>query len=376
MSALEKWISAETWQKEDDFRGLLRLHLPACRGILSRHPSWPPYLYMDLHGGPGWLSYKGGPQFAGSPLIAVQEILEAGLQADTLHFEHDPAIAHQLHSALYDSLMESTTVCPERFEDGVARWLAEHGRQWNRLGLVYSDPIGDPIPVDTFNLLARQLPMVDLLAYVAANNQYKRANGAGYGHGRRLTDDIAAVNKRRVLIRTATTAKQYTFILWSNWDRLPEWSKRGFRRLDSPSGQEILAVLDCTQKELHAQRNVPLPFSPTAPTLSTSATPDSSPSARWSSSGRPGSVSAAASGQPPNLTTSPIRPGEPSMSPRTSSPSAIPATAERTGRSGESEGRGRGGIHPGTRPGRRRRLAPDCPGHPARRARGPRARTT
>ncbi len=337
MTAPEKWISAETRLKEEDFRGLLKMHLPVCRGILSRHPDWPSYLYVDLHGGPGWLSYRGGPEFPGSPLIAVQEILDAGLQADTLHFEDDPAITRRLQSALYDSLMASTTVCAERFEEGVMRWLVEHGRQWNRLGLAYSDPIEDPIPVDTFNLLAQQLPRVDLLAYVAANNQYKRANANGHGHGRRLADDIAAVRKHVVLIREPSRAEQYTFILWSNWDRFPEWKRRGFHRLNSPRGQEILAVIDCTKREMHARRNIPLPFPRTGPMPSTSGIQSSWPSAPSSSSGPAGSASAAVSGQQPSPTISPTHPGAPSMSPRTSSPSAIPATVERTGRNDDGE---------------------------------------
>jgi hypothetical protein len=331
------WISAETEQKERDFRGLLYMHVLACRGILSRRPRAMPYLFMDLHGGPGDLVYPGnGHAFPGSPLIALEELNKAALPYETVHWEKNQATATDLRYAVarYD-LRRAASVRPMAFEEGLSAWLKQRGRQPWRYGLVYSDPIGDPIPVAALNAVAGQFPRVDLLAYVSATNQYKRANANGVGHGRRLSEDVQAVNKQFVLIREKRRAEHYTFILWSNWDHLPDWRKRGFHRLDTDAGKEILEVLDCTKEELRERRNTPLPFPPTGPMPSTSGTLDSSPSERRYSSELAASVSDAANGPQLNPTTSAIHPGEPSMSPRTWSPSATPATAERTGRSSE-----------------------------------------
>ena len=329
------WISAETEQKERDFRGLLRLHVTVCRAILGRQRHPQPYLFMDLHGGPGDLVYR-SHAFPGSPLIALNELNEAGLLYETWHWERNPTTATHLRLAVARAdHQRAASVQAMAFEQGLPEWLKGQRRQPWRLGLVYSDPIKEPIPVEALNTIAQQFPKVDLLAYVSATNQYKRANANGVGHGRRLAEDIQAVNKSTVLIREQRRAEHYTFILWSNWVDLPAWTKRGFHRLDSPRGQEILAVLDNTQKELRELRNTPLPFPLTEPMPSTSGILGSSPSGPWSSSEPMASVSDAASGQPLSPTTSATRPGEPSTFPRTWSPSATNATAEPTERSAD-----------------------------------------
>lgn len=326
------WISAETEQKERHFRGLLRTHIGACKAILGRRRGSLPYLFMDLHGGPGNLEFQ-GRAFLGSPLIALEELTEARLDYQTLHFECASRDAGLLAQAV--SEWARARVYPTRFEHGIDPWLDANGYQPFRYGLVYSDPIKDPIPVETFNLIAKRLPRVDLLAYVSATNQYKRANANGVGHGRRLAEDIQAINKRRVLIREPRRAEHYTFILWSNWDGLFDWKRAGFHRLDSGRGQEILAVADNTKRELHDKRNTPLPFPLTEPTPSTFAILGSSPSEPGCSSEPVASASDAESDQPLSRIISATRRGEPSTSRRTWSPSVTPATAELTGRSDE-----------------------------------------
>ena len=253
-----RWISPETEQKERHFRGLQRTHAGICKGIFAKRRSSLPYLYIDLNGGRGNLEYR-GRVFPGSPLIAREELVSAGLSYQALHFECVPGEADLLEKALADGGWPPSSVQRMRFEEGIPLWLNGLGRReaW-RLGLVYSDPISEPIPVDTFNLIGERLPRVDLLAYVSATNQYKRANANGAGHGRRLAEDVQAVNKQCVLIREPRRAEQYTFILWSNWDRLFDWKREGFHRLESGRGKELLAVMDNTKQELHDKRNTPL----------------------------------------------------------------------------------------------------------------------
>jgi hypothetical protein len=261
MTAPEEWVSPETEQKERHYRGLVRIHARICKAILAKQRRPLPYLFADLHGGPGNLPRPNGAgTFLGSPLITLDELVGAQLPYQTWHFEHDIIVADRLAQAIpgHDQLGRAQ-VWSEPFEQGVPRLLERLGRQPWRYGLIYSDPISDPIPVDALNLIAKQLLRVDLLAYVSATNQYKRANANGQGHGRRLADDILAVDKAQVLIRKPHRAEQYTFILWSNWVSYPDWKKEGFYKLDSPQGREILEVLDCTKKELHARRNTPLP---------------------------------------------------------------------------------------------------------------------
>lgn len=258
--AKKTWVGPETEAKEHDFRGLMKIHTDVCKSprILGHdRPGRLPYLFADLNGGPGMLERE-GRYFPGSPLIAVETLERSGHAYRTIHFEQDPETAAQLSESLAPGISQGrTTVIPGQFQTGMKAWLAANGHQEHRYGLVYSDPIGDPIPVQAFNEVARYIPRVDLLAYVIANDQYKRANGGGALRGR-VADDIAAVNKKHVLIRHESTAHQFTFILWTNWTEFPAWTARGFYPLTTPAGQAALDRITYTKAELAGRFNTPL----------------------------------------------------------------------------------------------------------------------
>lgn len=268
----DKWISAETEPKEYDFRGILGMHVPICKGIISRQGG--TYLYVDLYAGPGHLEYN-GRQFLGSPLIAQDILTRSGIPHETAHFEEDPAVAARLAEALWipTSLLDTpgpddAPILSERCQDGFPRWLEEQGYQPKRLGLVYADPIRDPIPVDLLNHAAKLMPRVDLLSYVSAN-QYKRRRGGdlkrnGHTSLPLLSDHVAAVDKKVALIRKPMGKWQFTFVLWSNWGDLPDWNRRGFYRLDSDTGRRILSSLDLTSAQHREMANTPLPFDETS----------------------------------------------------------------------------------------------------------------
>ena len=263
----KRWISDETEGKEADFRNILGMHINVCKGI---HRRWdgPPYLYVDLYAGPGNLEHK-GRRFLGSPLIAQDILTRAGLAHEAVHFEQDAGVAGQLAEALWVpvSLLdtpdpESAPIFAETCQEGFPRWLRTVGRQRDRYGLVYADPIDDEIPHELFNKAATLMPRVDLLSYVAAT-QYKRRRGQdlkrnGCSPRPLLSEHVNAVNKRVALIREPRAANQYTFILWSNWPDLPQWSR--FHRLDSERGAQILDQLDLTAHDLREKSNTPLPF--------------------------------------------------------------------------------------------------------------------
>lgn len=245
MSRSHAWIGAETYQKERDLRGLIEgIHVPACAAIhhKSGRPSDPPYLFMDLNGGPGRLRDDDGRVFDGSPLIAANALFSRGIPHCTVHFENDLAACANLVTAMPRDAFPFSTVVPGQFQDGARIWLDDNRPHAYRYGLVYSDPINTTIPVAEFNLFAEHSPRVDLLAYVAANSQYKR-------RGDRIAGDIASVDKKHALIRELATAHEFTFVLFSNWPDLPAWHKRGFYRVDSREGQKILHMASTTREE-------------------------------------------------------------------------------------------------------------------------------
>lgn len=256
----DAWISAETEPKEYDFRGILNMHVPVCKGIISRS-SWahPSYLYVDLFAGPGNLSF-GGRNFDGSPLIARDILARHAMDYRAVHFEQDAQTAGRLAEALWVPVNlldvpnpDDSPIVNAPCQDGFPAWLKANGAQRNRFGLIYADPIHDEIPVALFEAARAQLPKVDLLSYVSAT-QYKR-------RGRiRLAEHVRAVGKKHALIRAPRSMWQFTFILWSDWGELPEWNQRGFYRLDSERGQQILDQLNLTAREWKEKANTPLPF--------------------------------------------------------------------------------------------------------------------
>lgn len=251
----EAWISAETEPKENDFRGIMSMHMSICRAIIDRW-SGGPYLYIDLFAGPGHLEFN-RRRFLGSPLIVNEISRMLGIEYEGVNFEKDPSIAGQLESALrVFPGGEAMDVYPLTCQKGLPQWLTPQAVQLNRYGLVYSDPIRDEIPHGLLNQAAAKFPKVDLLSYVSAT-QYKRRRGVDPSRPL-ISDHIAAVNKKVVLIREPIGAWQWTFVLWSNWVNFPEWRKRGFYRLDSDKGQRVLDQLDLTKKEWDGASNTAL----------------------------------------------------------------------------------------------------------------------
>jgi hypothetical protein len=247
----EQWVSAETEPKERDFRGILATHMQICGAIISR--SGGSYLYADLFAGPGKLQY-GHKGFDGSPLIAASLAAQhPRMPFGAIHFEQDPGVADRLSLHLNDRAFVDPRPCQVGFREWLDRLGPNH--RWSQ-GLVYSDPIRDEIPHELLSLAATKLPRVDILSYVSAT-QYKRRRGVDPARPL-LSEHIAAVPKKVVLIRKATTAWQWTFVLWSNWPDYPAWEKRGFYRLDSPQGQAELARLDHTAAELQRMTETPL----------------------------------------------------------------------------------------------------------------------
>lgn len=262
MSKSAEWVSAETEPKEYDFRGILNMHVPVCKGIINRN-GWAhsSYLYVDLYAGPGHLSF-GARSFDGSPLIARDVLTRHGLTYHAVHFEQDAETAGRLAEALWvpASLLDvpdpdNSPVITSSCQTGFPAWLEASGAQRNRFGLIYADPIHDEIPVALFNAAAARLPRADLLSYVSAT-QYKRRGRV------RLAEHVRAVGKKHALIRAPRGAWQFTFILWSDWGGLPEWNQRGFYRLDSERGQQILDQLNLTAREWKEKANTPLPLEP------------------------------------------------------------------------------------------------------------------
>ena len=259
VSTSKEWVGPATEAKERDFAGLMTMHLNICRAILGRQKRPAPYLFIDLHGGPGMLDYPDGHRGPGSPLIAVRALEESGMPYQTVHFERDPQTAGRLRETLAPHIRRGrSSVITGPFKTGMSAWLAANGREEYRHGLIYSDPISDPIPVATLNECA-QVTCRALTCSPTSSPTTSTSVPTVAAPTAGMTDDIKAVRKEHVLIRRST-AHQFTFIIWSRWDGFPDWKAREFHRLASPTGQLILDRINYTKTELRARFNTPLPL--------------------------------------------------------------------------------------------------------------------
>lgn len=228
----------QTARKQEDFRGLIRLHLEICQGIFTRNLSNHHYHYIDANAGSG--QYEG---HTGSPLIFLEEIKKRSMLFDAYFLEINPSNCSALRSLV-------------RTEPNVQVIEGDHHetlpnvalRPPPSLGLIYCDPNGTAPPFDILANLSQKpaYQKMDVLMYLSASNIKRVSNAFSR---RRLKDLMAPIAKKHWLVRTPADKHEWTFILGTNWTKFPAWHRAGFYGLDSEQGNTILEYLHCTKKE-------------------------------------------------------------------------------------------------------------------------------
>lgn len=229
--------SQYTATKQEHFRGLLRLHLNAARGIMSRYGG--KYLYFDINAGCGCVN---GHQ--GSPVIFAEEVAKQAIEYEAFMLEREPDNA----LALSERLMSDTRCHIITGDHHQTLMTLRPGWSRDYHGLLYCDPNGIP----PFELLGdfsriRAYRKIDILIYLSANN-VKRVSQVF--HRNRLRESIGLIDKKIWLVRAKQGREQWTLLLGSNWLHFPQWERKGFYRLDSERGQAIFAELNHTKTEL------------------------------------------------------------------------------------------------------------------------------
>lgn len=315
--------------KQEHFKTVLGTHLATAGAIIakSKRGGWrhhPKYVYFDLNAGPGIV---GG--HVGSPLIFLRLATERGIPFEAHFFERDPAAAAALRlnaSKLLDDIGRAP-------ESRAIVWVGDSNalvaqavdqletRSHRTFGLVYADPNGHQVPVQAITTIAEHplLQKIDFLVHVAGT-AYKRVAGR-FKWDIEFSRDIRQAGKKLILIREPIGQWQWTFALMTNWTDMPKFKRIGFYSSDGPDGEAV---------ERRINSPAPKGPRPTRTTPNTSGTRSSWRSERSSSSGLVASASTVAYARRLSHTISGIRPGEPSMSPKTSSRSATNATVSTT----------------------------------------------
>jgi three-Cys-motif partner protein len=239
---------------------------------------WHPRVYVaDLNAGPG--IYPDGLQ--GSPLIIERLLHEAGLPHDSYFFERSRSLAAQLRSALEDRSYCGQVIIGNHYETIHRHVKTLPSCAKSRLGIIYADGNGEPIPVPVITAILRQprYGRIDVLINQPAR-PYKRRRGAGLDH-ESLAEDLRALGKKRQQIRDFGTNQDWVFLLATNWSDPAQF--RDFVDLDSERGRCLLERRDQTKRE--HQRRVQISLWPTGAIGSTLPILATEPSAPSSSSG-------------------------------------------------------------------------------------------
>lgn len=246
--SLKGVYSRETPQKQHDFRAILNHHINVCQRIFEKYSYRSQYRYIDIFGGPG---LYGGIE--GSPLIFKQLAVGTGLSYQADIFEIDPGRYASLVKSLNSNgpikvtlgngceLFKNLTIGPKQY------------------GLLYCDPPQDEDTFDrSFELMtyaSERYSRLDLMLYVSATNlkRIRAYKGTPF-----LSERFKPINKKHWAIRRLRDQQQYTFLIGTNYIEWAEWHNRGFFKIASPQGKQILEKADLTNDELKKRYQPPL----------------------------------------------------------------------------------------------------------------------
>jgi hypothetical protein len=241
-----------TAQKQDEFRRIVRAHLPLTAAVVRKHGFHPRYLYVDLYAGPG--RYPDGE--AGSPAIFAEEAAKSGTRVPLLPVD---AYFCEVDDHEFDRLQATTLA----LAGGPSRYHALHGdndhtvdhilvplrRAPRRVfGLVYADPNGADLCIDAMRRLAHAAAGADFLVRVQAAS-YKRVRIV---HGRPpLEEQLRSVGRRHVSFGPPVGSNEYAFALLTNHNELASKFRSGvFHADDTPAGVALADRLTWTKAEL------------------------------------------------------------------------------------------------------------------------------
>ena len=240
-----------TQQKQDDFRGMLSLHINIVDGITQRPGNaWQRYYnYIDMNAGPG--NQNG---IVGSPILFLNQIERTTIPYQATFIEREPCNVEKLQSAINSKTWRGNVLVVNNdhavaLHNGTAPQRSTHG-------MIYHDPSGS---VPDFDLLAElskkpAFKYIDFVVYLSATNikrvrRFEQATGRD-AKVKLLTDYMKSIDKSTWIIRKPMGKHQWTFAIGSNWVKFPDWEKRGFYRIDSDEGKSMLERLTYTDGEI------------------------------------------------------------------------------------------------------------------------------
>ena len=267
---LSSGYSDNTPIKQEHFRTIMRTLCRVVKGIIGREDYvLPHFVYIDLNAGPGWYTSPTlfGPGYPGSPIIALEiahretlsfmaEVVDRDRNAITSLHTHLQAVygfidvpSLDLQSLLLaqpdmDAVMNLWPLDAEEATgsiiDGLNVAMDAH-KKTQVYGVIYTDVNGGNILFDALEDYSHFFPKLDIIMHLSATHR-KRVQGR-YGIRPPIVDAITPIKKRHWIVRTPAGREQWTFLIGTNWDAFPDFSRHGFVTIDSPHGREIMQAI-------------------------------------------------------------------------------------------------------------------------------------
>jgi hypothetical protein len=156
-------------------------------------------------------------------------------------------MAHpKLHAVLclwHAEAEEVTDVLIARLEAAM-----EHHKNTQAYGVIYTDVNGGNILFDELVAYSYAFPTIDMILHLSATHR-KRVHGR-YGTRPPIVDAIAPIKKRHWIVRTPAGREQWTFLIGTNWDAFPDFSRHGFVTIDNPRGRAIMQAISYKQGDV------------------------------------------------------------------------------------------------------------------------------
>jgi three-Cys-motif partner protein len=237
--------SKESSTKQEGLRAMLAYQIGVCKYITKRYNT--KYVYIDTNAGPGYVPKS---HLDGSPIIFIKMAEHIGISYNAYCIEKtkknvtllEQYIGNQriAHGNCYIYRGNNEMILPQvcnQIKDG-------------SYGLVYHDQTKVP----NFKMLQTmfndyRFRHIDCLIRVPAT-AIKRVRGR-YTEKETLVEELEKINKTHWTIRKLNPSDrwQWTFLFGTNWKDVKNYKSKGFYRIDSEIGKNILKYANLTAKE-------------------------------------------------------------------------------------------------------------------------------
>lgn len=239
--------SAATPHKLKAFRYLVGFHAGVCEYIIKKYPQ--PYIYIDLNCGAGYQPdyQEFGSEVLGSPIIALQELNNKGIEPICHFCDGNQEALESLKKVIQDMSLK----CEAHYWYGdnkksllnIAKELSGSPLQ----GLIYSDPNGKqdfPLKEIKEVICLPQMRKVDILMNVATTYVKRwQSNPKANWETHALEDIVSGHGKARTFIRQPEDEDRnlkWTFIYATNWNDQKNIPKIRLYDINNEIGKEIL----------------------------------------------------------------------------------------------------------------------------------------